>query len=153
MEMEILSPAFQYGGMIPAKYTADGTDQSPPLYLSDIPAGAVSLALICDDPDAPGGIWVHWVLYNLPPDTKELKEGIPTDARLGNGACQGVNDFGSVGYGGPAPPSGTHRYYFTLYALDCELEFSTGCRKHDLTKAIRGHILAEAQLMGQYRRR
>lgn len=153
MDMTIMSPAFLYGGMIPAKYTADGSDMSPPLYISNAPDSARSLSLICDDPDAPGGIWVHWVLFNIPPDTKELKEDLPTDAHLPDGSCQGVNDFGSLGYGGPAPPSGTHRYQFSLYALDCVLDLQPGCRKYDLVTAMRGHILAEAQCVGQYRRR
>jgi Raf kinase inhibitor-like YbhB/YbcL family protein len=124
MDMTIMSPAFLYGGMIPAKYTADGADSSPPLYVSAVPGATRTLALICDDPDAPGGTWVHWVLFNIPPDAKELKEGLPTDARLPDGSCQGVNDFGSLGYGGPAPPSGTHRYVFSLSALDCVLDCS-----------------------------
>jgi Raf kinase inhibitor-like YbhB/YbcL family protein len=151
MNMTIMSPAFLYGGMIPAIYTADGADRSPPLYVSSIPETARSLALICDDPDAPGGTWVHWVLFNIPPNTKELKEGLPTDARLPDGSLQGVNDFGSLGYGGPAPPSGTHRYVFSLYALDCILDLQPGCRKYDLVAAMQGHTLAETQCIGQYR--
>lgn len=153
MDMTIMSPVFLYGGMIPAQYTADGADESPPLYISAVPDAARSLVLICDDPDAPGGTWVHWVLFNIPPNTKEINEQIPTDDRLEDGSCQGVNDFGSLGYGGPAPPSGTHRYVFSLYALDCILNLQPGCRKHDLVTAMQGHVLAEAQCVGQYRRR
>lgn len=153
MDMTIMSPAFLYGGMIPAKYTADGADTSPPLYLCDVPSAARTLALVCDDPDAPGGTWIHWVLFNIPPNTREIRERIPTDARLADGSRQGVNDFGSLGYGGPAPPSGTHRYVFSLYALDCVLDLQPGCRKRDLVTALQGHILAEAQCVGQYRRR
>lgn len=153
MDMTIMSPAFVFGGMIPAKYTSDGSDISPPLRFCDVPPATQSLALVCDDPDAPGGTWVHWVLFNIPPNTKELKEDWPTDGRLADGSCHGVNDFGSLGYGGPSPPSGTHRYRFTLYALDCELDLQPGCRRHDLITAMRGHVLAEAQCMGQYRRR
>ena len=153
MDMTITSPAFLYGGMIPANYAADGADMSPPLNWSSVPQTAHTLALICDDPDAPGGTWVHWVLFNIPPNTTELGEQIPPDGRLADGSCQGVNDFGSLGYGGPAPPSGIHRYFFTLYALDCVLDLQPGCRKYDLVTAMQGHILAEAQCVGQYRRR
>ncbi len=153
MDMSMMSPAFVFGGMIPAKYTADGSDVSPPLRFSDIPPTARSLAVVCEDPDAPGGTWVHWVLFNIPPTTSELREDCPADARLADGSCHGVNDFGALGYGGPAPPSGTHRYRFLLYALDCELDLQPGCRRHDLEKAMRGHKITEAQCIGRYRRR
>ena len=114
MTIEITSTAFEHEEMIPAKYTADGPDVSPPLAWQGIPAGAKSLALINDDPDAPMGTWAHWVLWNIPSDTSALPENVPPDPHLPDGSCQGITDFGSTGYGGPAPPSGTHRYYFKI---------------------------------------
>ncbi len=152
MEIKIKSTAFEEGGMIPKKYTCDGMDVSPPLTWASVPEGTKSLALICDDPDAPMGTWVHWVLFNLPGDTKELPENIPPQKTLANGVKQGINDFRKIGYGGPCPPGGTHRYYFKLYALGTEINFEAGATKARLLKAMEGHILAEGQLMGKYRR-
>ena len=153
IKMEIKSPAFEDGGMIPAKYTCDDQDISPPLEWSNVPEDAKSLALICDDPDAPMGTWVHWVIFNLPPDKKELPENMPSDASLENGALQGMTDFGRTGYGGPCPPGGTHRYYFKLYALDTKLDQKAGVTKARLLKAMEGHVLAECRLMGKYTRK
>jgi hypothetical protein len=153
MAIKVVSSAFQEGGMIPADYTCDGKNISPPLSWSGIPEKAVTLALICDDPDAPVGTWVHWVLYNLPASVKELPAGVPPEERLASGAVQGKNDFRKVGYGGPCPPGGTHHYYFKLYALDKALELKPGAIKKELLKAMEGHILAEGQLMGRYKRR
>ena len=152
MALVISSSAFAEGGMIPAKYTCDGQDVSPPLAISGIPEQAKSLALISDDPDAPRGTWVHWVLYNLPPDTKGLPENIPGDEKLKDGARHGVTDFGSFGYGGPSPPGGTHRYFFKVYALDIMLDLSGKVKKADVEAAMKGHVLAEGQLMGKYKR-
>lgn len=153
MTIELTSPAFQLGTTIPKQYTGDGADRSPPLCWSDPPSGTKSLALICDDPDAPRGTWVHWVLFNLPATTRELEEGVPTTEVLGNGAKQGKNDFGKIGYGGPAPPKGKpHRYFFKLYALDVVLELKAGATKATLVDATKGHILAEGALMGTYER-
>lgn len=152
-KMQVTSQAFKEGAAIPAKYTADGADISPPIAWKGVPAGAKSIALIADDPDAPRGMWVHWVLFNLPPATTGLPEGMPKDATLKNGAKQGTTDFGSTGYGGPAPPSGTHRYYFKVYVLDKMLDLSSSAKKADLVKAMNGHILAEGQIMGKYSRR
>lgn len=152
MEIKIASPAFEEGGLIPKKYTCDGLDISPPLAWSSIPAGAQSLALIADDPDAPVGTWVHWVLFNLAAEARELVEGIPPQRELENGARQGTNDFRRIGYGGPCPPGGTHRYYFKLYTLDKVLELAAGATKSQLLEAMEGHILAQGQLMGRYRR-
>jgi Raf kinase inhibitor-like YbhB/YbcL family protein len=153
MSIELTSTALQKGETIPKQYTGDGVDQSPPLRWSEPPSGTKSLALICDDPDAPRGTWVHWVLFNLPPQTRELEEGVPTTATLGNGAKQGKNDFGNLGYGGPAPPKGKpHRYFFQLYALGVAVDLPTGATKAELEKAMKGHILAEGQLMGNYKR-
>ncbi|MEF9438016.1 MAG: YbhB/YbcL family Raf kinase inhibitor-like protein [Candidatus Mariimomonas ferrooxydans] len=152
MEIKVKSSAFEHGGMIPSKYTCDGDDISPPLSWEGVPEGTKSIALISDDPDAPMGTWVHWVLFNLPPDTSELPEDVAKKEELENGAKQGRNDFPKIGYGGPCPPSGTHRYYFKIYALDTMLDLSPGATKKDLLKAMEGHILAEGQLMGKYKR-
>ncbi|MGB4292887.1 MAG: YbhB/YbcL family Raf kinase inhibitor-like protein [Bacteroidales bacterium] len=151
--MEIKSPAFKEGELIPSKYTCDGPDISPPLEWSDAPAGTRSFALISDDPDAPVGTWVHWVIFNIPANVNRLNENIPKKDVLSNGARQGRNDFGRIGYGGPCPPGGTHRYYFKLYALDKELDLKAGSTKRDLLKDMEGHVLAEAYLMGKYKRK
>ena len=150
--MEIKSSAFGSGEMIPAKYTCDGADVSPPLEWSESPAGTKSFALICDDPDAPMGTWVHWVIYDIPPAATMLAEGITREKDLPGGGTQGINDFRKIGYGGPCPPGGTHRYFFKLYALDAMLGLKPGITKDQLLTAMRGHILAEAELMGTYRR-
>jgi Raf kinase inhibitor-like YbhB/YbcL family protein len=152
MEIKITSSTFEDGGMIPAKYTCDGADVSPPLQWDTVPEGTRSIALICDDPDAPMGTWVHWVLFNLHAETNELAEDIPADKILPDGAKQGVSDFGRIGYGGPCPPSGTHRYFFKIYALDTELGLEAGANKRQLLKAMEGHILAQGQLIGKYKR-
>jgi len=152
MEIKITSSAFADGGLIPAKYTCDGADVSPPLQWDAVPEGAKSIALICDDPDAPMGTWVHWVLFNLPAQAKDLAENIPPDKTLPDGAKQGTNDFRRIGYGGPCPPSGTHRYFFKIYALDTELDLEAGASKRQLLKAMDGHILAQGQLIGKYKR-
>jgi hypothetical protein len=153
MEIKVTSSAFEDGGLIPAKYTCDGEDISPPLQWAGVPEGAGSVALICDDPDAPMGTFVHWVLFNLPATTTELAEDVPADKTLPNGARQGITDFGRIGYGGPCPPSGTHRYFFKIYALDTELALKAGASKREMLRAMEGHILAQGQLMGKYRRR
>jgi Raf kinase inhibitor-like YbhB/YbcL family protein len=150
--MEIKSSAFKEGALISGKYTCDNIDISPPLEWSQVPDGTKTFALICDDPDAPMGTWVHWVLFNLPGNILELPENVQKLEVLKNGARQGKNDFGKIGYGGPCPPSGTHRYYFKIYALDEELDFKPGITKKELLKAMEGHILAEGQLMGKYKR-
>jgi Raf kinase inhibitor-like YbhB/YbcL family protein len=153
MKLELTSTAFQEGNAIPTKHTCDGPDLSPPLTWNAPPDGAKSLALTCDDPDAPLGTWVHWVLYDLPPDTTSLAEGIAPDKQLIGGAKQGTNDFGKFGYGGPCPPKGSaHRYFFKLYALDAELGLAAGATNKDLLKAMEGHVLAEGQLVGLYQR-
>jgi Raf kinase inhibitor-like YbhB/YbcL family protein len=150
--MKITSSAFANNGMIPSKYTCDGEDISPPLQWDGIPEGTKSIALICDDPDAPMGTFVHWVLYNLPAETTELAENMPTDKELSNGARQGMTDFRKTGYGGPCPPSGTHRYFFKIYALDTKLDLAAGASKSQLLKAMEKHILAQGELVGKYKR-
>ena len=150
--MEIKSSAFGSGEMIASKYTCDGADFSPPLEWLGSPVGTKSFALICDDPDAPMGTWVHWVIYDIPPTATMLAEGITREKDLPGGGTQGINDFRKIGYGGPCPPGGTHRYFFKLYALDTMLGFKPGITKDQLLKAMKGHILAEAQIMGTYRR-
>jgi len=152
MAITITSAAFTEGGMIPREYTCDGKDISPPLAWTGAPEGTRSLAIICDDPDAPMGTWVHWVLFNVPATADELPQGIPPDRILENGARHGINDFGKLGYGGPCPPGGTHRYYFKVYALDTDLTQDPGIAKAELLKSMEGHILAEGQLMGRYKR-
>lgn len=153
MSIDLTSTAFQPGATIPKQHTGDGADRSPPLRWSEPPSGTKSFALICDDPDAPRGTWVHWVLFNLPSQLCELEEGVPTTEVLAHGAKQGKNDFGKFGYGGPAPPKGKpHRYFFKLYALDIALDLLVGTTKAQLEKAMKGHILAEGQLVGIYGR-
>jgi Raf kinase inhibitor-like YbhB/YbcL family protein len=151
MDINISSPAFQEGTSIPSKYTCDGDDVSPPLSWESVPE-ARSFVLICDDPDAPMGTWVHWVLYNLPPEELSLDENIPPKKKLENGALQGMNDFRRIGYGGPCPPSGEHRYFFKLYALDSMLELEAGATKAQVMIALEGHVRAQGHLMGRYRR-
>jgi len=152
MELKIKSSAFHEGDMIPNKYTCDGADISPPLTWDAAPMNTKSLALISDDPDAPAGTWVHWVIYNIPPTIKELPENILPHKTIENGAQQGTNDFQKIGYGGPCPPRGIHRYYFKLYALDKVLDTEPGLTKAQLLKAMEGHVLAQGQLMGRYQR-
>jgi Raf kinase inhibitor-like YbhB/YbcL family protein len=151
--IELSSTAFQPGGTIPKQYTGDGADRSPPLGWPEPPPGTKSLALICDDPDAPGGTWVHWVLFDLPSQTRGLEEGMPTTEALDNGARQGKNDFGNIGYGGPAPPKGKpHRYVFTLYAVGVAVDLPAGATRAQLQEAMQGHILAQGHLVGNYGR-
>jgi Raf kinase inhibitor-like YbhB/YbcL family protein len=151
-QMEITSSAFDEGAMIPEKYTCDDMDISPPLTWSNVPEGTMTFAIICDDPDAPMGTWVHWVLFNIPPNINELSEDVPASEILPNGAKQGKNDFGKIGYGGPCPPGGIHRYYFKVYALSEELNEKAGISKSELLKAMEGNILSEGRLMGRYKR-
>ena len=151
--MEITSSAFKPGESIPYKYTCDSIDISPPLVWSRVPTGTKSFALICDDPDAHSGTYVHWVLYNLPSDLRELAEDIPKTDTLENGARQGKNDFRKTGYGGPCPPGGTHRYYFKIFALDTEVEEKQGMTKRELLKLMETHVLEEGQMMGRYKRK
>ena len=146
------SDSFSDGGMIPAKYTCDGANISPQLSWDNAPKGTKSFVLICEDPDAPMGTFTHWVLYDIPADVHELPENLPKDKILPNGAKQGITDFKKVGYGGPCPPNGTHRYYFKLYALDTLLNLEPALKKEDILKAMNGHILAQGQIMGKYAR-
>ena len=153
MTIQVTSTAFAEGRGIPVKYTCDGQEISPPLQWSNAPMNTQSFALIADDPDAPVGTWVHWVIYDLPANTTELAENTPKSEQLPNGARQGVNDFNRPGYGGPCPPPGKpHRYFFKLYALDRMLDLKPGATKKDLLKAMEGHVLGEGQLMGMYQR-
>ncbi len=150
--MKLTSPAFKEGAAIPRQHTCQGRDTSPELRWSDVPRNAATVALIVDDPDAPGGTWVHWVLFNLPAVIESLPGEIPGIKALANGELQGKNDSNKIGYGGPCPPSGMHRYFFKLYALDVKLNLAAGATKQELEKAMQGHILAQAQLMGTYQK-
>jgi Raf kinase inhibitor-like YbhB/YbcL family protein len=153
MNIQITSTAFADGQPVPAKYTCDGIDVSPPLAWTNVPTNAKSFALIADDPDAPMGTWVHWVLYDLPGDITALPENVAKSQFISGNAMQGMNDFGRLGYGGSCPPPGKpHRYFFKLYALDVMLDLKPGITKKDVLKAVEGHILAQGQLMGTYQR-
>ncbi|BCD60623.1 hypothetical protein NitYY0814_C1405 [Nitratiruptor sp. YY08-14] len=151
-KMQLLSPAFENGGLIPAKYTCDGADISVPLIFRNVPQEAKSLAIIMDDPDAPMGVFVHWVIYDIPSTIEGLPEGIPNAPELEYGIKQGINDFGKIGYGGPCPPNGAHRYFIKLYALDRVLNVQPGLSKQDLLEIIKPFVIDEAILMGVYER-
>jgi Raf kinase inhibitor-like YbhB/YbcL family protein len=151
--LKLKTAAFRDGDAIPKKCTCDGADASPQLSWEDPPAETKSFALIVDDPDAPSGTWVHWVVFNLPAEARALPESVPRGDKVQGGGLQGRNDFPQIGYGGPCPPPGKpHRYFFKLYALDAELNLMTGATKADVEGAMDGHILAKAQLIGRYRR-
>jgi Raf kinase inhibitor-like YbhB/YbcL family protein len=145
--MKVTSSAFQEGADIPSKFTCDGADTSPPLQIADIPSEAKSLALIVDDPDAPGGLFTHWMVWNIPPQTSAVGGGSAPQG------VQGTNDFGKSGYGGPCPPSGTHRYYFKLFALDRQLDLPFGAKRSQVDGALKGHVIAQGELMGRYSRK
>jgi Raf kinase inhibitor-like YbhB/YbcL family protein len=152
-QMRLTSPAFESGGTIPQQYTADGHDESPALSWADPPPGTQSLALICEDPDAPRGLFTHWVVFNLPADTRELGKGFPKGGMLADGTVQGTNGFGRTGYGGPSPPPGKpHRYVFRLFALDKRLDLPAGASRDDVVNAMSDHVLGEGQLLGTYGR-
>ena len=146
-KMKITSSAFQEGGNIPSEFTCDGSDASPPLQIADVPPEAKNLVLIVDDPDAPSGLFTHWVVWNISPHTNNIGEG---SAPKG---VQGTSDFGKSGYGGPCPPSGTHRYYFKVFVLDRELDLPFGAKRGQLDAAMKGHIVAQGELMGRYSRK
>jgi Raf kinase inhibitor-like YbhB/YbcL family protein len=152
--MKLWSTAFEEGAMLPPRLTCDGSGVSPSLQWEDVPDGTQSFALVCEDPDAPRGLFIHWLLYNLSAGSRELEEGIPGDEVLSNGAQQGTNSFGDVGYGGACPPKGDreHRYIFKLHALDTDLAVGPGANREELLTAMRNHVLADAQLMGKYKR-
>ena len=143
--MQLKSPALSQNGAVPEKYTCDGQNISPPLQIAETPENAKSLALICDDPDASGKTWTHWTVWNIDPTTTEIVEG-----KTPAGSTQGVTDFGEVGYGGPCPPAGTHRYFFKLYALDTTLNIPYQAKKEDIEKAMEGHVIDQTQLVGVY---
>lgn len=145
--MKIISSEFKNNEKIPSNYTCEGEDVNPPLEFVDVPEDAKSLALIVDDPDAPGKTWVHWVVFNIPPETGEIDEDtVPDDAILGR------TDFGNKSYGGPCPPSGTHRYFFKLYALDAMLDLDSGASKQEVLDAMNGRIIEKAELVGIFAR-
>ena len=150
--LEIKSPAFENNEMIPKQYSCDGENFSPPLLWNNIPLDSKSLALICDDPDAPAGTWVHWIIYNMPPTSKGLQEGVLPLQNFAHDTKQGITDFKKIGYGGPCPPSGTHRYFFKLYALNTKLNLEAGATKKQLEDAMKKHIIAQAELVGKYKK-
>lgn len=145
--MKITSPAFQEGGNIPSKFTCDGSDTSPPLQITGVPSEAKSLVLIADDPDAPGGLFTHWLVWNIPPQTSSISEGSAVKG------VHGTNDFGKSGYGGPCPPSGTHRYSFRVFALDREVPLPSGAKRGQVDAAMKGHVIAQGELIGRYARK
>lgn len=152
MNIKLSSTAFQDGEMIPTKYTCNGANVSPPLEWSGVTQTAKSLALICDDPDAPGKTWVHWVVFDLPASRTSLPENVPPQETIAGGGKQGTTDFKKIGYGGPCPPSGTHRYFFKIHALDTDLNLDSRTTKDQLLQAMKGHVLAQGELMGRYKR-
>ena len=149
--IKVTSTAFKDIEAIPPQYTCDGVNVSPSLEWTPTP-GAKTLAIVCDDPDAPAGTWTHWLVYNLPGATMGLIENMPAQEKVGGGGMQGTNDFGKIGYGGPCPPKGTHRYFFKVYALDSELPLKPGATKDQLMKAMEGHVIAQGQLAALYSR-
>ncbi len=152
IHFRIKSTAFSYGKMIPVEYTCDGEDVSPEIVFENIPSRARSMALIADDPDAPMGTWVHWVIYNIPPDTLKLQKDFPQEMKV-ESICQGKNDFRKYGYGGPCPPKGVHRYFFKAYVLDTIFSCDKSMTKKKLLNLMKGHIIATDTLMGKYKRR
>ena len=153
MTLSISSSAFQDRGPIPTEYTCDGEDISPPLAWTGVPAGTASLVLIVDDPDAPVGVWDHWIVFDIPPDLTGLPEAVPAGETLPDGGIHGSNSWNRMSYGGPCPPSGTHRYMFKLYALDTTLGLKPGANKKSVESAMQDHILAETQILGTYKKR
>ena len=151
--MILTSTAFEEGKSIPVRYACDGDDLSPDLSWTAGPKGTAGYVLICEDPDAPVGMWIHWVLYDIPPATTGLAEAISPDEKLADGSLHGRNSWGKFGYGGPCPPGGTHRYFFKLYALDTLLEKEAGLTRSQVLKLMEGHVLAETHLMGTYSRK
>ena len=145
--MKITSSAFHEGANIPSKFTCDGSDTSPPLQIAGVPSGAKSLVLIVDDPDAPSGLFTHWLVWNIPPQTGSIAEGSAPQG------VQGANDFGKSGYRGPCPPPGTHRYSFKIFALDHELELRSGAKRSQVDAAMKGHVIAQGELVGRYAKR
>ncbi len=152
-KFSISSPVFKHYGAIPSDYTCDGKNLSPRLNWQNPPEGTKSFALICDDPDAPQGTFVHWVVYNIPATSTGTPEGVATTDTLADGSLQGTTSFGKKGFGGPCPPSGEHRYFFKLYAVDTMLALPAGATKEQLLDAMKGHIVAQAELVGTYRRK
>ncbi len=153
VSIKVSSPAFKNGDFIPSKYTCDGDDVSPEIRIEGVPTNAKSLVLINDDPDAPMGTWDHWILYDIPPNVTVIPEGIKPEKIFTNGMKHGLNSWGKLGYGGPCPPGGTHRYYFKVYALDILLDIPPGATKSKILKSMEGRVIGYGELMGKYSRK
>ncbi|MGC8764821.1 MAG: YbhB/YbcL family Raf kinase inhibitor-like protein [Brevinematia bacterium] len=153
MSIKLKSPSFKNGDMMPSKYAYDRENLSPPLEWENIPSNAKSIAIICDDPDAPVGNWVHWIIFNIPATKKGLAENISKNPELPDGSRQGRNDYGKIGYDGPCPPYGTHRYVFKIFALDTMLDLKAGCSRGEIINAMKNHILDKGELTGLYSRK
>lgn len=151
VKMGLTSSAFREGEMIPQKYGFRDENISPPLAWSGVPEGTQSIAIICDDPDALGGTWVHWVIFSIPAASEGLQEGVSREGMLDDGSAQGVNDFKKIGYDGPAPPYGVHKYVFKVFALDTALDLQAGATKKELLSRMAGHILGEGKLIGRFK--
>jgi Raf kinase inhibitor-like YbhB/YbcL family protein len=152
-DLKLATSAFTFGEKIPKQYTADGKNISPSLSWQEPPKGTKSFVIIVDDPDAPAGVWTHWIVYNIPPDTTSLKEGISRDKKLPDGSLQGKNSGGHIGYDGPAPPKGkTHRYFFNIFALNTVLKAPPGANKKTIESLMERHVIGEGQMMGTYER-
>ena len=152
MDFKLRSLMFEDGGLIPKEFTCEGDNISPPLLWTGQPEKTKTYAIICQDPDSPVGIWVHWIIFNIPSSLTRLPSGIPLIEKMSDGTMQGKNDFKKLGYGGPCPPSGTHRYFFSMFALDTKLYLPKDATKKDLVNGMQGHVLAQAQLIGKYQR-
>lgn len=152
-DFKLKSSDFENGKPIPSKFTCDSDNISPELFWENMPKGTKSFALIADDPDAPSKTWVHWVIYNIPSNVTKLERDFPKDPKLPDGTTQGITDFKRIGYGGPCPPSGTHRYYFKLYALNRKLDLKEGASKEELLSAMEDNIISQTELMGTYKRK
>jgi Raf kinase inhibitor-like YbhB/YbcL family protein len=153
VKLSVSSRAFKEGGMIPSKFTCKGANLSPPIAWTGVPRGTKSFVLICNDPDAPNGNWIHWIVYNIPSDVRNLAGNYPKQSKQGDGTLQAKTSFGTAGYGGPCPPAGVHRYFFSIYALDTKLDLDPGTANYmEVVKAMQGHVKGFGQVMGRFKK-